>query len=469
MSASAEHAPASPAGRYEKPKLFCDIEKPIFTLSIAVSTGENESTFVWAKMGGKPEIEYSGDPDLLKTALADERNLGAISQACDELKDLERLGLPIPKEFSGSVSFHYGDKISAGTVTNALVRKLLEDGTGKALLYERAAKAGLKPVVPLDAFKGFNYREAEMLFTLSSRAKALCRAPKMTAPWRPGTDLVATKDSLSAYKTALWLAAQEEDPAQAARLKSRAERSFAKSKERGLDPNRAGPEGWSRNLLSLLLDYAEKTGDQQSLCRFGDDLALSILDPAHQRTVSLDGKALPANSVSITSILDAFEAKLSGDNQIAFQKARERHALTRAEFLPQESAYQHSMSQLNGTMIRHSDKAHDKPTDYIAMFSEKVPSPSLHHNQARDGFVVTRDTELAASAKDPAAAIRADNERHTYTTTRSMHHYDYYFDYGLVPELAKLGNAGHLIDMGSGEGFFLEGLVTGKGDRKSVV
>ena len=69
---------------------------------------------------------------------------------------------------------------------------------------------------------------------------------------------------------------------------------------------------------------------------------------------------------------------------------------------------------------------------------------------------------------DPERAIEEANRRHSYHVRRSVDEYRQYFGKDFPQAIAALGARDHLVDMGSGEGYFAEAMATRGADAPRV-
>lgn len=322
---------------------------------------------------------------------------------------------------------------------------------------------------------GLNGFAARQFSTLHARFSAMCANPKSDPFWLPETGKHYTTENLSNQRARLAEAVRlrQKDIEAADQIEKDEAKDLENSTRKGRDPERLGEHGYSQVFLSFFRDFAGVANDDKSYCKFADALRESLLDPAQQRTLLIAGEPMDSSQIAYSAVLDSVEKKLSGESLKKFQKLRKDYLLVSEKMVPVEAAYLHGVSQFKiGAILTHIEKAHDLPTDYVSLLKDGEAAKVWHRNAPRDGWMVTKEGQTLSRSKNqnPSEAIDAVNLRHNYEISRTIEDYTRYFDEGsLAKRLLNLRRESHVIDMGSGKGFFMEGLTQGfkANDRSS--
>jgi SAM-dependent methyltransferase len=215
--------------------------------------------------------------------------------------------------------------------------------------------------------------------------------------------------------------------------------------------------------LVTLHDFSKSQGEPSIWKKFAEHYYKSLRDPRAFRNLQRLGKVEGYLALSHAYLLDSFENGLSPEPRRAFQKLRAEYGLDTASLDKADAGEMHCTSQYDsGGGFLPSDKKHHDSTEFIDA-AYKGDAPQVHYvTPPQGGWFQQRipTREEYGGLETIALLAKKSDDEHIYNVERNFLDYVGIFPPSFAEKLLSLGSDSHVIDMGSGEGLFVEGVVT---------
>jgi hypothetical protein len=282
----------------------------------------------------------------------------------------------------------------------------------------------------------------------------------------PAPGFLAIPSNLSSHLHELRLASDLKGVTEEQRQeKIKSVHKYKKTQERkGRDPHHVDGAALADSILSLVIDFAERKdlGVRKEVSKLLSAALSAHNNPDSYRALIIgkNAECEPEIFLSLDSVLAEYEETLSDDKALEeFRKLRQQYGLASQDLdkFQAESAHGESQFVIGGALTER-EKAHNEPTHLVDLLV-KNGKPRIRHTTPADGGWFKSVEKMRKNVAAPEESVLEASRRHEYAVTRTFDDYARYFGPSFKEHMDRLTEKDHVIDMGSGEGLFLESLA----------
>lgn len=282
----------------------------------------------------------------------------------------------------------------------------------------------------------------------------------------PAPGFLATPSNLSSHLYQLQLASDLKGVNEEQRQeKIKSVHEYKKTQERkGRDPHHIDGAALADSILSLVIDFAERKdlGVRKEISKLLSAAISAQSNPESYRALIIgkNAECEPEIFLSLGSIIAEYEKSLSDDkSREEFRKLRRQYGLADEDLEKFQAEQAHGASQfVMGGALTDREKKHNEPTHLVDL-AVKNGKPRIRHSTPADGGWFKSVERMRKNVVAPDESVLEASRRHEYAVTRTFDDYAHYFAPSFREHMDRLTEKDHVIDMGSGEGLFLESLA----------